>query len=359
MGIREQDELELCKMLVDCCAQEKTFRRFYALLAQRFATLKPTVKDIFALTCFPEQYESIHMLETNKLRNVAMFFSHLLHSDAIPWTVLEHVHLNEEETNSSKRIFIKILFKELAEFLGLKKLNERLQDADMNVYFQYLLPKSNPKDTRFAINFFTAIGLGGLTVDLRAHLKKKSTVIKKSSSSSSSSSDTSDTSDSSDPSDDSDSDSDDKKKKKKKTKKLNLPTIPNPKPEKRALPSNEPQRSQNSEPQRSQNSEPQRPQGWPNPPRERGDRRNWSPPRRDRGDTRNVSPPRRERGDPRNISPPRRDRGESRSPPRRERGDPRNISPPRRDRGESRSPPRRERGDKRNVSPFVKYNKKK
>jgi len=97
----------------------------------------------------------------------------------------------------------------------------------MNVYFQYLLPKSNPKDTRFAINFFTAIGLGGLTVDLRAHLKKKSTVIKKSSSSSSSSSDTSDTSDSSDPSDDSDSDSDDKKKKKRrKQKNLTYPPFP-------------------------------------------------------------------------------------------------------------------------------------
>jgi len=105
MGIREQDELELCKMLVDCCAQEKTFRRFYGLLAQRFAMLKPTVRDLLAATCFPEQYESIHMLETNKLRNVSMFFSHLLHTDAIPWTVLEYIHLNEDETNSSKRIF--------------------------------------------------------------------------------------------------------------------------------------------------------------------------------------------------------------------------------------------------------------
>jgi len=42
-----------------------------------------------------------------------------------------------------------------------------------------LLPKDNPKNTRFAINYFTAIGLGGLTVDLRAHLKKKTTQLDK------------------------------------------------------------------------------------------------------------------------------------------------------------------------------------
>jgi pre-mRNA-splicing factor CWC22 len=198
MGIKETDEVELCKMIVDCCAQEKTFRRFYGLLAQRFAMLKPTIRDILADICFPEQYEGIHMLETNKLRNVAMFFAHILHTDAIPWTVLHKIHLNEEETNSSKRIFVKILFKELTEYLGLKKVNERLQDPEMIEYFKFILPKDNPKNTRFAINYFTAIGLGGLTVDLRAHLKKKTTQLDKpiSFSSSASSSDSDSSSDS-------------------------------------------------------------------------------------------------------------------------------------------------------------------
>ena len=30
-------------------------------------------------------------------------------------------------------------------------------------YFEGLLPRDNPRNTRFAINFFTTIGLGGLT----------------------------------------------------------------------------------------------------------------------------------------------------------------------------------------------------
>ena len=41
----------------------------------------------------------------------------------------------------------------------------------MQVFFEGLFPKDNPKNTRFAVNFFTSIGLGGLTDDLREFLK--------------------------------------------------------------------------------------------------------------------------------------------------------------------------------------------
>ena len=70
----------------------------------------------------------MHRLETNKLRNTARLFAQLFYSDALPWTALSCVHLNEEETTSSSRIFIKILFLELAEFMGMARLNERLRD---------------------------------------------------------------------------------------------------------------------------------------------------------------------------------------------------------------------------------------
>jgi hypothetical protein len=35
------------------------------------------------------QYQLIHRLETNKLRNTAKLFAHLLCTDAIPWAVLQ------------------------------------------------------------------------------------------------------------------------------------------------------------------------------------------------------------------------------------------------------------------------------
>ena len=47
----------------------------------------------------------------------------------------------------------------------------RSRDATMAEAWEGLMPRDNPRDTRFAINFFTSIGLGALTEDLRAHLK--------------------------------------------------------------------------------------------------------------------------------------------------------------------------------------------
>eukprot|EP01103_Thecamoeba_quadrilineata_P014609 TRINITY_DN4399_c0_g1_i1.p1 TRINITY_DN4399_c0_g1~~TRINITY_DN4399_c0_g1_i1.p1 ORF type:complete len:785 (-),score=211.07 TRINITY_DN4399_c0_g1_i1:109-2463(-) len=203
-------EMELCTMLIECCSQERTYLRFYGLLGQRFCLLDTAYQKRFD-ECFVKQYTMIHKLETNKLRNVGKFFAHLLHSDALPWSVLEYIHLNEDETTSSSRIFIKILFQEIAEFLGLAKLNERLKDSFMKVHFEGLFPKENPRNTRFAINFFTSIGLGGLTDDLREHLRTAPKRImeqkRESSSSSESSSESGSSSSSSDSSDDSSSES--------------------------------------------------------------------------------------------------------------------------------------------------------
>ncbi|MQL73817.1 hypothetical protein Taro_006148 [Colocasia esculenta] len=118
-----------------------------------------------------EQYSMIHRLETNKLRNVAKFFAHLLGTDALPWHVLAYIRLTEEDTTASSRIFIKILFQELSEHLGIRLLNERLTDPTMQDSFESIFPRDNPKNTRFAINFFTSIGLGGITENLREYLK--------------------------------------------------------------------------------------------------------------------------------------------------------------------------------------------
>lgn len=65
----------------------------------------------------------------------------------------------------------KIIFQELSEHLGIRLLNERLNDPTMQESFDSIFPKDNPKNTRFAINFFTSIGLGGITESLREYLK--------------------------------------------------------------------------------------------------------------------------------------------------------------------------------------------
>ncbi|KAB2604092.1 pre-mRNA-splicing factor CWC22-like protein [Pyrus ussuriensis x Pyrus communis] len=163
-------EMELCVMLLECCSQERTYLRYYGLLGQRFCMINKVHQENFE-KCFVQQYSMIHRLETNKLRNVAKFFAHLLGTDALPWHVLAYIRLTEEDTTSSSRIFIKILFQELSEHLGIRLLNERLTDPAMQESYDSIFPKDNPKNTRFAINFFTSIGLGGITENLREYLK--------------------------------------------------------------------------------------------------------------------------------------------------------------------------------------------
>ncbi|KAH8484858.1 hypothetical protein H0E87_026577 [Populus deltoides] len=162
--------MELCIMLLECCSQERTYLRYYGLLGQRFCMINKVHQENFEKS-FVQQYSMIHRLETNKLRNVAKFFAHLLGTDALPWHVLAYIRLTEEDTTSSSRIFIKILFQELSEHLGIRTLNERLTDPTMRDSFDSIFPKDNPKNTRFAINFFTSIGLGGITENLREYLK--------------------------------------------------------------------------------------------------------------------------------------------------------------------------------------------
>lgn len=91
-----------------CRVQEKTYARHFGLIGQRLCMIKREFQEEFS-RAFEMQYSCIHRLETNKLRNVAKFFAHLLMTDALPWEVLSIIHLNQEETTSSSRIFIKIL----------------------------------------------------------------------------------------------------------------------------------------------------------------------------------------------------------------------------------------------------------
>lgn len=165
-------EAELPSMIIECCSQEKTYLKFYGLIAERFARINRLWTQLFEES-FSKYYDTIHRYETNRLRNIARFFGHLLSTDAIGWHVLSVVHLNEEETTSSSRIFIKILFQDLSEALGMSKLQSRLREDIMQPYFEGLFPHDNPRNTRFSINYFTSIGMGAVTEEMRQFLQNQ------------------------------------------------------------------------------------------------------------------------------------------------------------------------------------------
>ncbi|QRW26911.1 pre-mRNA-splicing factor CWC22 [Rhizoctonia solani] len=367
VNIQEGQEIELCNMIVECCSQERSYSNFYGLIGNAFANY----------------YETIHRYETNRLRNIARFFGHLIATDGISWAVFSVVKINEDDTTSSSRIFVKILMQELQESMGLKTMSERFKDPTMRESFTNMFPMDDPtgKSTRFAVNYFTALGLGVLTEDMRANLLENARKIaairdleaqraamEESSSSDSSDSTTSSDTDSSDS--DSDSDSDDSRYARRRRSQSRSRSPP-PHPSRRTvgllggeaillvedqhLPGGDvglPLRSRDRGrllhhlhlvvarllSSRRPDDTPPRKGGRDDSPPPRGGRDSPPPPPRDRriNDSRRDSPPPRDRR--RDDSP--RDRRRDDSPPRDRRRD-----SPRRDRRRDSPPPRDRRRD--------------
>ncbi|PWN23762.1 MIF4G-domain-containing protein [Microstroma glucosiphilum] len=170
LNIPEGQEGELCNMIIECCSQERTFSKFYGHIGERMSKLNRRWSGLFE-ECFRTYYDGIHRYETNRLRNIARFFGTLLGTDSISWASFEIIHMNEDDTTSSSRIFTKILFQEMLEILGMKELVKRFNDETMQPCYVNIFPRDNPKHTRFSVNFFTSIGLGALTEGMREHLK--------------------------------------------------------------------------------------------------------------------------------------------------------------------------------------------
>ncbi|CAL4900145.1 unnamed protein product [Urochloa decumbens] len=164
--VRPGQETELCSMLLECRRKERAYTRYYGQLGQRLCAIHPAYQAGFE-ACFASHYSTLHRVETNELRATAMFFAHLLATDALPWRgVLGRVRVTEDDTTSSSRIFIKMLFQDLSEHLGVSVLSRKMNQDDTEVR-DALFPRDCAKNTRFAINFFTAIGLGSVTSPAR------------------------------------------------------------------------------------------------------------------------------------------------------------------------------------------------
>jgi len=70
LGIPDNQQIELCNMIIECCSQERTYISFYGLLGERFCKLSRQWSNSFT-QCFEDTYKTIHRYETNRLRNIA------------------------------------------------------------------------------------------------------------------------------------------------------------------------------------------------------------------------------------------------------------------------------------------------
>lgn len=111
-------------------------------------------------------------METYRIQNVAKFFGHLLSTDALNWNILACIRLHEEERNSSSQIFIKILFQELCDELGIDLLGKKLNEDSVRDSVAGIFPKDSKRNIQFCINFFTCIGFGAFDKELKRLLEE-------------------------------------------------------------------------------------------------------------------------------------------------------------------------------------------
>lgn len=158
----------LSSIIIKSCTQEKTYSKYYGTICELLILKSPTYRKEFT-GLFESNYETIHQIELNGIRNFGKLYGYLIATEKLPISVLLCVKLTELETNSSNRILIKFLLKEMVEEIGTPNFKE-LFLANMEELPGLFQTHGEYEDLIFAINYFTAIGLGMLTDSMRSEL---------------------------------------------------------------------------------------------------------------------------------------------------------------------------------------------
>lgn len=93
LNLRDKDEREIVRVLLECCGQEDSYNPYYALLAQKLCEHEQRFRFTFQL-CFWDMFKIVRELHTRKAANLARLLAHLVSSLALGWVVLKPVELH-------------------------------------------------------------------------------------------------------------------------------------------------------------------------------------------------------------------------------------------------------------------------
>ncbi|KAL6636528.1 hypothetical protein ACP70R_024100 [Stipagrostis hirtigluma subsp. patula] len=161
-------EMELCRMIIYCCSEERTYLRSYGLLGQRYCMINKVYQESFE-KCFLEQFSG-YGVDLTMSGKVAKFFAHLLETDTLPWRVFANIRLTN--IGSDALIFMRTIFEDLWDHLGIRLL-ERLNDPRMQGIFESIFPEAYRKtimDPNFKLDALD-IAIGGHRQSLREFFK--------------------------------------------------------------------------------------------------------------------------------------------------------------------------------------------
>lgn len=97
---------------------ERIYQSFFGLLSERFCKIDDIYKELF-IQAFVNYYNTVFKMEVNKIRNLAKLYGHLFYTFSIDWKIMQVITLRQDTTTSAHRMFLKIMFREIAENLGI------------------------------------------------------------------------------------------------------------------------------------------------------------------------------------------------------------------------------------------------
>lgn len=168
---------KLVELIIKLSSLEKSFSKFHALICSKLCAM-PLWHPIL-VQALREYFESAHLYKPNQLRNISKLFGYLLASDVLLFEALKPIELSEEGMTSAQRVMVRVMFEEMVSVVGPRKVMEFVRDEGQSV--GGIFPRQGVREWDlaelkerlvFSINFFTAIGLGVLTEDMRDELER-------------------------------------------------------------------------------------------------------------------------------------------------------------------------------------------
>ncbi|CCW69934.1 unnamed protein product [Phytomonas sp. Hart1] len=166
-------ERTVCFMVIEGCCEEKSYRKMYAMAAERLCKSKTHFQTFF-IEAFLERYIDAEDLTLKQIEYTCKIYTHLLRTNSLYWHrclgVMDILYNNE-----SQRLFINFLLQGLMEEMGDQALRKRLEaDSELAFYIRKLFPvEQDAASLETAINLYAAMGLSYLTTPMRLALEKR------------------------------------------------------------------------------------------------------------------------------------------------------------------------------------------
>ncbi|KAL6928831.1 hypothetical protein ACO0SA_002161 [Hanseniaspora valbyensis] len=186
LGVKKhEDKLSIIQTIMLNCSEEKLYSKLYENIVIKLCDVNGDWED-----CLEEDFANFYLNDIEdeevfvnlaNITNLSKMFARLLAEDALDFKVLQVVKINQRDTTEKKRVFLKFLFKELVMDLSLEKVKKiMLKNKKLKPYLRgSIFPNiENGKDMIYSMNFFTAIDLAELTVNMRKELEKNRNMLK-------------------------------------------------------------------------------------------------------------------------------------------------------------------------------------